>query len=52
MFEEAEVACNVESFNKLNHNRHFSLWQKETDPDYLTAESLFRKLKEADFYRR
>ena len=56
MFEDAEVACNVESFrkqeNKLNHNRHFSLWQKETDPDYLTAESLFRKLKEADFYRR
>ena len=56
MFEEAEVACNVESFrkqeNKLNHNRHFSLWQKETDPDYLTAESLFRKLKEADYYRR
>ena len=56
MFEEAEVACNVESFrkqeNKLNHNRHFSLWQKGTDPDYLTAESLFRKLKEADFYRR
>ena len=56
MFEEAEVACNVESFrkqeNKLNHNRHFSHWQKETDPDYLTAESLFRKLKEADCYRR
>ena len=56
MFEDAEVACNVESFrkqeNKLNHNRHFSLWQKETDPDYLMAESLFRKLKEADFYRR
>lgn len=56
MLEEAEVACNVESFrkqeNKLNHNRHFSHWQKETDPDYLTAESLFRKLKEADFYRR
>ena len=56
MFEDAEVACNVESFrkqeNKLNHNRHFSHWQKETDPDYLTAESLFRKLKEADFYRR
>ena len=56
MFEEAEVACNVESFrkqeNKLNHNRHFSLWQKGTDPDYLTAESLFRKLKEADYYRR
>ena len=56
MFEEAEVACNVESFrkqeNRLNHNRHFSLWQKGTDHDYLTAESLFRKLKEADFYRR
>ena len=56
MFEEAEVACNVESFrkqeNKLNHNRHFSLWQKGTDHDYLTAESLFRKLKEADYYRR
>ena len=56
MFEDAEVACNVESFrkqeNKLNHNRHFSLWQKETDPDYLMAESLFRKLKEADYYRR
>ena len=56
MFEEAEVACNVESFrkqeNKLNHNRHFSLWQKGTDPDYLTAESLFRKLKEADYYHR
>ena len=56
MFEDAEVACNVESFrkqeNKLNHNRHFSHWHKETDPDYSTAESLFRKLKEADFYRR
>ncbi len=56
MFEDAEVACDVESFrkqeNKLNHNRHFSLWQKAIDPDYLTAESLFRKLKETDFYRR
>ena len=49
MFEEAEAVCEVNSFrrleNKLNHNRHFSYWTKESDPDYSIAESLYQKLK-------
>ena len=56
MFKDVEVKCAVNSFrrqeNKLNHNKHFSKWFKDTDPDYPIAESLFRKLKLKDRYRR
>ena len=56
MFKDVEVKCVVNSFrrqeNKLNHNNHFSKWFKDTDPDYPIAESLFRKLKLKDRYRR
>ena len=56
MFKDVEVKCVVNSFrrqeNKLNHNKHFSKWFKDTDPDYPIAESLFRKLKLKDRYRR
>lgn len=56
MFKDVEVKCVVNSFrrqeNKLNHNKHFSKWFKETDSDYSIAESLFRKLKLKDRYRR
>ena len=56
MFKDIEVKCVVNSFrrqeNKLNHNKHFSKWFKDTDPDYPIAESLFRKLKLKDRYRR
>ena len=56
MFKDVEVKCVVNSFrrqeNNLNHNKHFSKWFKDTDPDYPIAESLFRKLKLKDRYRR
>ena len=56
MFKDVEVKCVINSFrrqeNKLNHNKHFSKWFKDTDPDYPIAESLFRKLKLKDRYRR
>ena len=56
MFKDVEVKCVVNSFrrqeNKLNHNKHFSKWFKDTDPDYPIAESLFRKLKMKERYRR
>ena len=56
MFKDVEVKCVVNSFrrqeHKLNHNKHFSKWFKDTDPDYPIAESLFRKLKFKDRYRR
>ena len=56
LFKDVEVKCVVNSFrrqeNKLNHNKHFSKWFKDTDPDYPIAESLFRKLKLKDRYRR
>ena len=56
MFKDVEVKCVVNSFrrqeNKLNHNKHFSKWFIDTDPDYPIAESLFRKLKLKDRYRR
>lgn len=56
MFKDVEVKCVVNSFrrqeNKMNHNKHFSKWFKDTDPDYPIAESLFRKLKLKDRYRR
>ena len=56
MFKDVEVKCVVNSFrrqeNKLNHNKHFSKWFKDTDPDCPIAESLFRKLKLKDRYRR
>ena len=56
MFKDAEVKCEVNSFRreekKLNHNKHFSYWHKETDPDYSIAESLYRKLNEKDLYRK
>ena len=37
---------------KMNHNKHFFYWHKETDPDYSIAESLYSKLKEKDRYRK
>lgn len=56
MFKDVEVKCVVNSFrrqeNKLNHNKHFSKWFKDTDPEYPIAESLFRKLKMKERYRR
>ena len=56
MFKDVEVKCVVNSFrrqeHKLNHNKHFSKWFKDTDPDYPIAESLFRKLKLKDRYHR
>lgn len=56
MFKDAEAKCAVESFrkqeNKLNHNRHFAYWMKESDPDYPTAESLYHKLKKTEYYHR
>ena len=56
MFKDVEVKCVVNSFrrqeNKFNHNKHFSKWFKDTDPDYPIAESLFRKLKMKERYRR
>ena len=56
MFKDVEVKCVVNSFrrqeNKLNHSKHFSKWFKDTDPDYPIAESLFRKLKMKERYRR
>ena len=56
MFKDAEVKCEVESFrkqeNKMNHNKHFFYWHKETDPDYSIAESLYSKLKEKNRYRK
>ena len=56
MFKDAEVKCEVESFrkqeNKMNHNKHFFYWHKETDLDYSIAESLYSKLKEKDRYRK
>lgn len=56
MFKDVEVKCVVNSFrrqeNKFNHNKHFSKWFKDTDPDYPIAESLFRKLKMKECYRR
>ena len=56
MFKDVEVKCVVNSFrrqeNKLNHNKHFSKWFKDTDPDYPIAESLFRKLKMKERYCR
>ena len=56
MFEEAEAVCEVNSFrrleNKLNHNRHFSYWTKESDPDYSIAESLYQKLKNKENFTR
>ena len=56
MFGDVEVACEVNSFrrleNKLNHNRHFSYWTKESDPDYSIAESLYQKLKNKENFTR
>lgn len=56
MFEEAEAVCEVNSFrrleNKLNHNRHFSYWTKESDPDYSIAESFYQKLKNKENFTR
>ena len=56
MFKDTEVKCEVNSFRreekKMNHNKHFSYWHKETDPDYSIAESLYRKLNEKDLYRK
>lgn len=56
MYPDVEKKCMVESFRKLetqlNHNRHFSEWLKDSDPDYNIAKSLFEKLKKTDEYKR
>ncbi len=56
MFPDAEKKCVVESFRKQetqkNHNRHFSEWLAESDPDYHIAQELYYKLeKREDFMR-
>ena len=56
MFPDAEKKCVVESFRKQetqkNHNRHFSEWLADSDPDYHIAHELYYKLaKREDFMR-
>lgn len=56
MFPDAEKKCVVESFRKQetqkNHNRHFSEWLVDSDPDYHIAYELYYKLaKREDFMR-
>ena len=56
MFPDVEKKCVVESFRKQetqkNHNRHFSEWLADSDPDYHTAQELYYKLeKREDFMR-
>ena len=56
MFPDVEKKCVVESFRKQetqkNHNRHFSEWLADSDPDYHIAYELYYKLaKREDFMR-
>ena len=56
MFPDAEKKCVVESFRKQetqkNHNRRFSEWLADSDPDYHIAHELYYKLaKREDFMR-
>lgn len=51
--KDAEQGCIADTLtNKMNHNKHFFYWHKETDLDYSIAESLYSKLKEKDRYRK
>ena len=56
MFPDAEKKCVVSSFRKLpsrmNHDRHFSEWLKDSDHDYPIAEGLYEKLKRKDSYNK
>lgn len=56
MFPDAEKKCISESFRKMetqmNHNRDFSYWFKDSDPDYHTAFELHLKLKNEKEYKR
>lgn len=56
MFPDAEKKCISESFRKLetqmNHNKDFTQWYKDTDPDYHTAFELHAKLKNEKDYKR
>ncbi|MGF0089135.1 hypothetical protein ACQRC7_01175 [Segatella copri] len=36
----------------MNHNRHFSEWLADSDPDYHTAQDLYYKLENKDGYMR
>lgn len=56
MFPDVEKKCVVDSFRKQetqkNHNRHFSEWLADSDPDYHIAHELYYKLaKREDFMR-
>ena len=52
MFPDAEKKCVVESFRKQetqkNHNRHFSEWLADSDPDYYIAQELYYKLEKRE----
>ena len=56
MFPDAEKKCISESFRKMetqmNHNRDFSYWFEDSDPDYHTAFELHVKLKDEKEYKR
>jgi len=56
MFPDAEKKCISESFRKMetqmNHNRDFSYWFEDSDPDYHTAFELHIKLKDEKEYKR
>lgn len=56
MFPDAEKKCISESFRKMetqmNHNKDFSQWYKDSDPDYNTAFDLHLKLKDEKEYKR
>lgn len=56
MFPDAEKKCVVSSFRKLpsrmNHDRHFSEWLKDSDHDYPIAEGLYEKLKRKGSYNK
>lgn len=56
MFPDAEKKCISESFRKMetqmNHNKDFSQWYKDSDPDYHTAFDLHLKLKNEKEYKR
>ena len=36
----------------MNHNRHFSEWLADSDPDYHTPQELYYKLENKDGYMR
>ena len=50
--EDIEELFMYQAEHKMNHNRHFSYWTKESDPDYSIAESLYQKLKNKEYFTR